>query len=52
MNSTNDQIKHSTATDGKPPVSGQLPPLHVTNKEYKKLMKALYPKDRSKKFRR
>ena len=33
-------------------VSGQLPPLHVTNKEYKKLMKALYPKDRSKKFRR
>lgn len=52
MNSTNDQIKNSSATDGKPPVSGQLPPLQVTDKEYKKLMKALYPKDRSKKFRR
>lgn len=23
MNSTNDQIKHSTATDGKPPVSSR-----------------------------
>ena len=26
MNSTNDQIKHSTATDGKPPVSGSAYP--------------------------
>jgi hypothetical protein len=24
MNSTEDQIKHSTATDGKPPVSGSI----------------------------
>lgn len=38
--------------DAKLPDSGQLPPLQVTDKEYKKLMKALYPKDRSKKFRR
>ena len=33
-------------------VSGQLPPSQISDKEYKKLMKALYPKDRSKKFRR
>lgn len=26
MNSTKDQIKHSTATDGKPPVSGSACP--------------------------
>jgi hypothetical protein len=52
MNSTNDQIKHPTATDGKPPVRGQLPPLQLTDKEYKRLIKALYPKDRSKKFMR
>jgi len=34
-----------------PNVSGQLPP-SITDKEHKRLMKALYPKDRSKKFRR
>lgn len=38
--------------DAKLPIIGQLPPLQVTDKEYKRLMKALYPKDRSKKFRR
>ena len=35
-----------------PAVSVELPPSQISNKEYKKLMKALYPKDRSKKFRR
>jgi hypothetical protein len=29
-----------------------LPPLQISEIEYKKLMKALYPNDRSKKFRR
>jgi len=33
-------------------VSGQLPPTQMTDKEYKELMKVLYPKDNSKKFRR
>lgn len=33
-------------------VSGQLPPNNITDKEYKDLMKALYPKDSSKRFRR
>ena len=33
-------------------VSGQLPPLQINDKEYKDLMKVLYPKDNSKKFRR
>lgn len=33
-------------------VKSELQPLNVTDKEYKDLMKALYPKDRSKKFRR
>lgn len=36
----------------KPAVSGELPPSQIGDKEYKKLMKAIYPKDRSKKFRR
>jgi hypothetical protein len=30
----------------------QLPPNPITDKEHKKLMKALYPKDNSKRFRR
>jgi hypothetical protein len=30
----------------------QLPSLQVTDKECKRLIKALYPKDKSKKFRR
>ena len=33
-------------------VSGQLPASNITDKEYKDLMKALYPKDNSKRFRR
>jgi len=33
-------------------VSGELLSLQISEKEHKKLMKALYPKDRSKKFRR
>ena len=33
-------------------VSGQLPPSQITDKEYKNLMKVLYPKDNNKKFRR
>jgi hypothetical protein len=33
-------------------VSGQLPPNAITDKEHKYLMKVLYPKDNSKKFRR
>jgi hypothetical protein len=32
--------------------SEQLPPNPITDKEHKKLMKALYPKDNSKRFRR
>lgn len=32
--------------------SEQLPPNPITDKEYKDLMKALYPKDNSKRFRR
>lgn len=48
--------KHDNITkpqhNAKLPVNGQLPPLQVTDKEYKKLMKAFYPKDKSKKFRR
>ena len=36
----------------KPAVSGELPPSQISDKEYKKLMKVLYPKDRSKKFSR
>ena len=32
--------------------SEQLPPNPITDKEYKKLMKSLYPKDNSKRFRR
>jgi hypothetical protein len=32
--------------------SEQLPPNPITDKEYKKLMKVLYPKDNSKRFRR
>ena len=32
-------------------VSEQLPPNNITDKEYKDLMKALYPKDNSKHFR-
>ncbi len=43
---------HTSPIDGKPPVDGQLPPLQITDKDYKRLIKALYPKDRSKKFRR
>jgi hypothetical protein len=35
-----------------PNVSGQLPSSQITDKEHKRLMKALYTKDRSKKFRR
>ena len=35
-----------------PNVSGQLPPSQITDKEHKRLMKAIFPKDRSKKFRR
>lgn len=35
-----------------PNVSGQLPPSQITDKEHKRLVKALYPKDKSKKFRR
>ena len=33
-------------------VSGQLPPNAITDKEHKDLMKVLYPKDNSKRFRR
>lgn len=33
-------------------VSGQLPPNAITDKEHKDLMKVLYPKDKSKTFRR
>lgn len=32
--------------------SDQLPPNSITDKEYKKLVKSLYPKDNSKRFRR
>ena len=32
--------------------SEQLPPNPITDKEHKELMKALYPKDNSKRFRR
>lgn len=32
--------------------SEQLPPNSITDKEHKDLMKALYPKDNSKRFRR
>ena len=32
--------------------SEQLPPNKITDKEHKDLMKALYPKDKSKRFRR
>jgi hypothetical protein len=35
-----------------PNVSGQLPPSQINDKEHKSLMKALYPKDKSKRFRR
>lgn len=31
-------------------VSGELPPSQISDKEYKKLMKVLYPKDNSKRF--
>lgn len=33
-------------------VSGQFPPNAITDKEHKDLMKVLYPKDNSKRFRR
>jgi hypothetical protein len=32
--------------------SEQLPPDHITDKEYKELMKVLYPKNNSKRFSR
>jgi hypothetical protein len=35
-----------------PNLGGQLPTSQITDKEHKKLMKVLYRKDRSKKFRR
>ena len=35
-----------------PNVSGQLQPSQITDKEYKRLMKSLYPKGRFKRFRR
>ena len=35
-----------------PNVSGQLPQSQITDKEYKRLIKSIYPKDSSKKFRR
>lgn len=35
-----------------PPVIGQLPPSDITNKEWKNLMKQLYPKDRGNNNRR
>lgn len=37
MNSTNDQIKHLTATDGKPPVSSSALKLNVANWGWKVL---------------
>lgn len=36
MNSTNDQIKHSTATDGKPPVISSAEKKHRWSKPLKK----------------
>jgi hypothetical protein len=36
----------------KPAVSGELPTSQISDKEHKALIKVLYPKDRSKKFRR
>ncbi len=44
----NNLSKNSVLAD----VSGQLPPNNITDKELKDLMKALYPKDNSKRFRR
>lgn len=52
VQSTQNVIDELELALSQPPVSGQLPPLHVADKECIKLMKALYPKDRSKKFRR
>jgi hypothetical protein len=35
-----------------PPVSGELPLPDTSNREHKELMRKLYPKDNSKRFRR
>jgi len=42
MESTNDQIKHSTATDGKPPVSGSLLPNVVASERKLREMAELH----------
>jgi hypothetical protein len=47
-----DQRKKALSMSGVGGRSEQLPPDTITDKDHKDLMKSLYPKDKSKRFRR